>query len=162
MSEPTPPPETPQPPNRSSERLEEARRRLFERPPEPPFWATTEFRRAGSLIFLLVVVGLAGVAIFWQRSNDELKLAQQEATDAIEGSPIPPDPVLREQMLATSFQGALSDTKNGDGFRETSGYANLMRELASYPVAEVQSKAKRWLDYAGAMKDPDGWRGTFV
>jgi hypothetical protein len=162
MSEPTPPPESQRTPSRSSERLEEARRRLFERPPQPPFWATAEFRRMGSLMLLLVVLGLAGVAIFWNRSNEELKLAQQEAAHAIEGSPIAPDPVLREQLRGTSFQGALADTNNGDGFRETSGYSNLLRELASYPVAEVQKKATRWLDYAGAMKDPDGWRGTFV
>jgi hypothetical protein len=162
MSEAEPPTEEPRPSSRSSERLEEARRRLFEPPPAPPFWATAEFRRMGGLIFLLVMVGLAGTMIYWNRINQEQQVAEQEVQRALEGAPIAPDPQTREKQIDTAFQGALTDTKNGDPFRETSGYSNLLRELASYPPEDVAAKAKRWLDYGGALKDPDGWRGTFV
>ncbi len=162
MNENQTPPEEPRPSSRSSERLEEARRRLFDRPPAPPFWATPEFRRAGGLIFLLLVLGAAGVLIYLDQSRKEQELAQQEAAHALAGAPVLPDPILREQNLATAFQGALADTQNGESFRETSGYTTLVRELGAYTPEEVAKKAQRWLDYAGAVKDPDGWRGAWV
>jgi hypothetical protein len=155
-------PEEPRRSSRSSERLEEARRRLFDPPPPVPFWATAEFRRVGGLIFLLLMVGMAGLMIYWNKLDAEQKLAAEEAAHAIAGAPVPPNPILREQNLETRFQGALLDTKNGDGFRETSGYTNLLRELAPYTLTDIAAKSKRWLDYDGALKDPDGWRGEFV
>src|SRR5689334_12875451 len=162
MTENQTPQEEPRPSSRSSERLEEARRRLFDRPPEPPFWATAEFRRMGGLIFLLLMVGAAGVIIYLQQSRKEQELAQQEAERAKVGAPILPDKLLREQNLATAFQGALQDTHNGEDFRETSGYTTLLRELAAYSPAEIERKAQRWLDYTSATQDPDGWRGAWV
>jgi hypothetical protein len=162
MNENPTPPEEPRPSSRNSERLEEARRRLFDRPPEPPFWATPEFRRVGALIFLLLMVGAAGVMIYLEQSRKEHELAQQEAARASAGAPVLPDKVLREQNLATAFQGALADTSNGEDFRETSGYTTLLRELAPYSQADVERKAQRWLDYEGAAHDPDGWRGAWV
>lgn len=148
--------------DRAAARLEEARRRLFEPPPPEPFWATAEFRRMGALVFILLLVGVGGAMVFWSRIDAERKLAESEAAHAIEGAPVPPDPALREQRLGTLFQGALGDTKNGDDFRESSGYTNLLRELSNYTAEDVTKKSQRWLDYDGAMKDPDGWRGEFV
>jgi len=162
MNENQTPQEEPRQSSRSSERLEEARRRLFDRPPEPPFWATPEFRRMGALIFLLLMVGAGGVLIYLDQNRKEQELAQQEAARANLGAPILPDKVLREQNLATAFQGALADTGNGEPFRETSGYTTLVRELAQYSPEEVQRKAERWIDYQGAVADPDGWRGAWV
>ena len=61
----------PRPSSRSAERLEEARKRLFEPPPAQPFWATPEFRRMGGLLFLLVMVGLGGAMIYWNKISEE-------------------------------------------------------------------------------------------
>lgn len=162
MSDTQTPPEEPRTPARNSERLEEARRRLFEPPPQAPLWASPEFRRMGGLIFILLLVGVGGLMIYWNRLDAEQQLAEQEASHEREGSPIPPDPALRDQVLRTRFQGALGDMKNGDPFRESSGYTNLLRELAPYTPEEVHKKTTRWLHYDGAMKDADGWRGEFV
>jgi len=162
MDETKPTPEEPRAEHQRQQRLEEARRRLFERPPEPPFWATAEFRRVGGLIFLLLMVGMGGVMIYWNRLDAEQKQAEAEASHAIAGAPQAPDPILREKNLETRFQGALLDTKNGDDFRESSGYTLLLRELANYSPEEVAAKSERWLDVEGAVKDPDGWRGEFV
>src|SRR5258708_1791431 len=136
MTDPQTPPEEPRPSSRSAERLEEARRRLFEPPSPQPFWATAEFRRVGGLLFLLVLVGLAGVVIFWNRIADEQKLAESEAAHALEGAPNPPT-AGRAQTLSMMFQGALEDMKNGDDFRESSGYTTLLRELAAYTAEQV-------------------------
>ncbi len=116
----------------------------------------------GGLIFLLVMVGMGGLMIYWNRIDAEQKLAAEEAAHSLAGAPILPDPVLREQNLQTRFQGALLDTKNGEGFRETSGYTTLIREIEPYTPEEIAKKAQRWLDYEGAVKDPDGWRGAWV
>ena len=156
-SEPQPPPQ-----EEKSERLEDARRRLFEPPAQQAFWRTAEFQRMGGLLFLLVIVGVAPLLYYWSKSTDEERAAQEEAELAAQGTPVPPDPLLRDQRIGTLFQGALADSKNGEDFRETSGYGILLRELANYSPDEVRTKAKRWLDYEGAVKDPDGWRGEFV
>lgn len=161
MTDPENRPEDPRASAKSAERLEEARRRLFEPPPAQPFWATPEFRRMGGLIFLLVMVGMGGLMVYWNRLDAEQKLAEEEAAHALEGAPNAPTPE-RAQTLSMMFQGALEDTKNGDGFRESSGYSNLLRELAAYTPEQVTQKSQRWLAYDSAMKDPDGWRGTFV
>jgi len=152
----------PRPTDRASERLEEARRRLFDPPPAQPLWMTPEFRRMGGLIFLLLIVVIGGLMVFWSHIDAEHKVAEAEAAAALQGAPTLPDPVLREQFLGTAFQGALLDTKNGDDFRPSSGYLNLLRELSNYTAEDVTKKSQRWLDYDGSMKDPDGWRGTFV
>ena len=60
---------------------------------------------------------------------------------ALEGAPNAPTPE-RAQTLSMMFQGALEDTKNGDGFRESSGYSNLLRELASYTPEDIKGLAK--------------------
>lgn len=162
MTEAPDPAPKPAPTDEKAARLEEARRRLLEPPAAESFWRTAEFQRMGGLLFLLVIVGVAPLLYYWSKSTDEERAAREEAELEAQGAPVPPDPVLREQRLATRFQGALADSKNGEDFRETSGYGILLRELANYTPAEVQAKAKRWLDYEGAIKDPDGWRGEFV
>ncbi|MBK7641460.1 MAG: hypothetical protein IPJ19_00175 [Planctomycetes bacterium] len=116
----------------------------------------------GALLLLLVMFGIAGLVIFWSKSNEEQNVAQEEAAQQLEGAPVLPDPALREQRMATLFQGALADTNNGDDFRESSGYTNLLRELQPYTPEEVAAKSTRWLNYDSAMKDPDGWRGEFI
>ncbi len=158
---PTPAPVQP-PTDKHTERLEEARRRLLEPPPQQSFWRTAEFQRVGGLLFLLVVAGIGGALYYWSQITKEEQAAREEAELATQGAPVPPDPALRDQRISTLFQGALADSKNGEDFRESGGYGILLRELANYAPDEVKTKAKRWLDYEGCLKDPDGWRGEFV
>ncbi len=66
----------------------------------------------------------------------------------------------RNQLAA--FEGALSDSKNGDELGETPGYYKLLQVVSDYTPEEVTSRAKRFLDRDAVMKDPDLWRGEFV
>ena len=88
------------------------------------------------------------------------------------GQPAPPidesaapqdeESVPIETRLATLFEGALADSKNGEPFAETPGYAKLLSSLAAYAPAEVTQLADADLDHAGVMADPDRFRGEFV
>ncbi|MEY2784406.1 MAG: hypothetical protein RL277_610 [Planctomycetota bacterium] len=147
--------------NPSSKKLDDARRRLFEVPAPSSPLGTPEFRRTG--ILMLILLGVAAFAIYlqWERASRAEKEAQEAAELAALGTPVPNDPALREQRRMTLFQGALADSNNGEDFRETSGYSNLLRAVREYPPEEVREKSRRWLDWEGAAFDPDGWRGEF-
>lgn len=73
-----------------------------------------------------------------------------------------PDSVPIETRLATLFEGSLADSKNGEPFAETPGYAKLLSSLATYTPEDVQARASVDLDYAAVMLDPDRYRGEFV
>ena len=83
--------------------------------------------------------------------------AQEDApqTQGEESTPI-------ETRLATLFEGALADSKNGEPFAETGGYVKLITSLAAYKPEEVSARATADLDYAAVMRDPDRYRGDFV
>jgi hypothetical protein len=97
--------------------------------------------------------------------------AQQEpqaggtaAIPAVESAPQTQDeqstPI--ETRLATLFEGALADSKNGEPFAETPGYAKLITSLAAFSREEVQTRATTDLDFTAVMADPDRFRGEFV
>jgi len=137
-------------------------RRPFESFPEPePFYRTIEFQRfiriAG--VALVLILGLLYV---------QFRGSSKHAPAVADTAPAPPpllgpaDQALREQRLTTLFEGSLNDTKNGDGFVETTGYRRLLQILMSYSPEAVSSRATRKLDYKAALADPDAWRGEFV
>lgn len=66
------------------------------------------------------------------------------------------------QDLSVQFEGALVDTRNGDGFIETPGYRKLLEEVRSWPESDFNGRALVRLDYDAAMADPDSWRGRLV
>jgi hypothetical protein len=145
----------------SPKKLEEARRRLFQRPEPVSAFGTPEFRRTGFLMLILLGVGAFVIFLQWERASRAEKEATEAAQLAAMGTPVPTDVTLREQRRMTMFQGALADANNGEDFRESSGYSNLLRFVREYPPAEVHEKSRRWLDWDGATFDPDGWRGEF-
>lgn len=145
----------------SSKKLEEARRRLFQAQHQRSPLGTTEFKRTGALMLILLAVGAFAIYLQWERAARAEKEAAEAAELASQGTPVPNDPAVREQRRMTLFQGALADANNGEDFRESGGYSNLLRALREYPPDEVHAKAKRWLDWDGAAFDPDGWRGEF-
>jgi len=85
-------------------------------------------------------------------------LAAQEDAPQTKGE----ESIPIEARLATLFEGALADSKNGEPFAETPGYVKLITSLAAYKPEEVSARATADLDYAAVMADPDRFRGEFV
>ncbi len=87
-------------------------------------------------------------------------LAAQGAADPVPAQAEPTVPI--EVRLSTYFEGALSDSQNGQPFSETSGYAKLLESVSAFTPEEFAARSKTYLDHAAVMRDPDRWRGEFV
>lgn len=125
-----------------------------------PFWKTKEFVRFAAL---------AGVAIVSLFVFAAIGLRQEESSRREEEAAKSAWPALsaaeREQRLAaqdTLFEGALRDTKSGEGFVQTAGYRKLLDSLSRYRPEDVDQRAQRSLDWNALTTDPEPWRGEFV
>lgn len=121
------------------------------------FFKSAEFQRILWLGGLLILMGLFALYTLQQLPSEPEPAPAAEAPA--------PTPVELEQQaveLSTRFSGALTDTENGQGFAETSGYRHLLEQIASYSPEELSEKARRILDPEAVMRDPDRWRGQFV
>lgn len=142
---------------------EPPRRRPFESSDAPPsFFGSSEFQRilwfAGLLVFL---------TLFALYAVNRAKLAR--TPQAVEAEPPQPDPAptpeaidAQRVKMATLFEGALNDTKNGDDFLETEGYRRLIQILTAYSPEEVTARTARTVDHAALLAQPDAYRGEFV
>lgn len=61
-----------------------------------------------------------------------------------------------------AFEGALSDSENGQGLLETAGYRRLLEIVRSWPEEDFNARPRERLDYAAVMADPAAWRGRLV
>jgi hypothetical protein len=140
----------------------------FDPGPAPPsFWRTGEFKLIARLfLYLIIVGGLAAYALLQMHGTTPPPVAESEpdfTEEAVRTTPPTPAELdERERFLVTAFEGALSDSMNGEDLRETPGYRKLLKTIGDYTPEEVTSRAKRNLSYAAALADPDGWRGQFV
>jgi hypothetical protein len=75
----------------------------------------------------------------------------------------PADAARNQARIATSLDGSLVDTHNGDALMlETSGYRRLLQLVSAVPPADATARATMKLDRAAALKDPDALRGQWV
>src|SRR5262245_12123262 len=72
-----------------------------------------------------------------------------------------PDAEVRRR-LASTWEGALLDSTNGQDFAETAGYRRLLTILQAMDPAAVAGRATASLDRAQALAAPDGLRGQYV
>ncbi len=64
--------------------------------------------------------------------------------------------------LSTLFEGALTDSENGEAFEETPGYRQLLQLVSAYTPEDIRSRTETELAFGEALSDPDAWRGVFV
>jgi len=76
--------------------------------------------------------------------------------DPLDAAPAP------KPQLESLYEGALVGAEDGQEFAETPGYRHLLETLSRYGEDELRQKAKRHLDVAQALGDPDAWRGEIV
>lgn len=129
--------------------------------PSPSFVGSTEFQRilwfAGLLAFLTIF------ALYMVKRD--ATPPETTAAVAVQPAPVPLSPEALEERrtkLATLFEGALNDTRNGDDFKETEGYRRLLQVLMGYAPDDVTARATRDLDHAAFLAEPDAYRGEFV
>jgi hypothetical protein len=119
----------------------------------------------GFFAFLLLLCG-AMLFVSYRRAQAKIELAaEQQAKDAAAAVPV----VSEEEQLAkkraelgTIYEGAFADTKNGDDFVETPGYAKLIEVLALMSPEETAAKSTYVDEYSKLIGQPDLWRGEFV
>jgi hypothetical protein len=137
-------------PRQPFEALRQAQNESFVRSPE--------FQRIAWLCGLLLLMGL-----FALYSLQQLPSAAPEAAPTAPARPPTPEEIEQQAIvLSTRFSGALSDTVNGQGFAETSGYRHLLEQVASFSPEELRERTRHILDPAAVVRDPDRWRGEFV
>ena len=68
----------------------------------------------------------------------------------------------RLRILPTLYQGAFMDAGNGDDFKETPGYRELIRVLKDHAPSTALGKAEALMDYRAVIDDPDRFRGDVV
>jgi hypothetical protein len=145
-----------------SPRGSESPRRPFENAPQPtPFHRSPEFQRLIWFACLLVFIGLFVVYLL-QTADTRSSGGASEPRETSAPALSPAELEARRAKLATLFEGSLTDTQNGDEFRESPGYWRLLQLLTSFSPEEVSQRVTRRLDYAGVMREPDAWRGEFV
>ncbi|MBK7874652.1 MAG: hypothetical protein IPJ77_02705 [Planctomycetes bacterium] len=140
------------------------RRRPFEDQPQAePFWRSGEFRLFARFAGLLIFLGIAGFYFWLSHQGSSLPDRADVGQEAARTTPVSPAELAeRERKLYSAFEGALSDSKNGDGLVETAGYYKLLKTIGDYTPEELTQRAQRPLSYAACLADPDGWRGEFV
>lgn len=81
-----------------------------------------------------------------------------------DGARAAPEQATAEQKprLESLFEGALVGAVDAQDFAETPGYRHLLETLSRYGKDELRQKARRHLDVAQALADPDAWRGEIV
>lgn len=145
-------------------------RRPFQdqRAPEP-FTRTPEFKRTLMLFGLVAFVGIA-FTLFRYSQLEQAELGAQKEQRAAHRTLIPKDKLSAEQIetrktdLLSKFEGALSDTENGQplNYHETPGYRKLLEVLIRFSPEEITKRTTLDFEWQQAMDDPDGWRGEFV
>lgn len=128
----------------------------------PPFWRRTELQLVLH-VGLLLVLCCAGLWMYV--SSRPTEGPHQGESSAPAAQPVAMTPEARAELERNQlalFEGALTDSKNGDELGETRGYYKLLQVVSDYTPEEVTSRAKRFLDRDAVMKDPDVWRGEFV
>lgn len=83
-------------------------------------------------------------------------------TDGVAIAPPQSSPEELRARLATRFEGALLDTKNGQDFVMTQGYMKLLSSVAQFSPEDATARATKHLDWHAAMRSPDEWRGEWV
>ncbi|MFO1009095.1 MAG: hypothetical protein U1F29_03445 [Planctomycetota bacterium] len=132
-------------------------------PPPPPFWRSTEFRLFARLAGVLVFMGIAGLYFWLSHQGTTLPDRADLGEEAPRTTPVSSaEQAERERKLYSVFEGALADSKNGDGLVETAGYYKLLKTVADFTPEELTQRAQRPLSYAACVADPDAWRGEFV
>lgn len=113
---------------------------------------------------------LCGIAVWWYLGSRPQEGPSGPAGDTATSAnaPTPTAKLTPEQLTErerdhlAKFEGALSDSKNGDGLVETPGYYKLLEVVSNYTPEEITSRITRTFDRDSAMADPDAWRGEFV
>lgn len=135
--------------------------RPFLRPVESePFWRTKEFVRFAALA-AVAVVSLV-VFAFMGLGREEARLREEELAKAAWPALTSTERAQRLASQELLFEGALRDTKSGDGFLQTPGYRKLLDSLSRYRPEDVTQRAQRTLDWTTLTTDPEPWRGEFV
>ena len=124
------------------------------------FVGSTEFQRI--LWFAGLAAFLALFALWVLGREQAASVENQPAAEAARPPPTPAELEARRNELYGAFEGALSDSANGDDFAETPGYLRLVTIVASFSPDEVHARVRRRVDYAKAIAEPDLWRGEFV
>lgn len=140
------------------------RRPFQDVPPPEPFFKTREFAlfvRLGILAVFVLAAVLLYLPTLEKRATDETA-AQQHAAAAPKVIVTPEQAQARETALFSKFEGALTDSKNGDDFKITPGYLKLLETLIKYSPDDLAAKAQKDLVWADVKADPEGWRGEFV
>ena len=146
-----------------SPRGPESPRRPFQDAPEPtPFHRSPEFQRLIWFASLLVFVALFVVYLLQTTETAPSTASSGDQAESHAPALSPAELEARRAKIATLFEGSLTDTQNGDEFRESPGYWRLLQLLTSYTPEEVAQRATRRLDYASVMNEPDAWRGEFI
>lgn len=152
-------PENPSPEKPQEPTPERPRRRPFEGQSAPEsVRRTPEFQRFVWLLVVLAVVGILGYLGLFGATLLRLQPPPNQAKPALSAEVR----TERQKDLETLFEGSLADTRNGEGFAETQGYAHLLQLLAGYPPDQIEKLATKKLDWNAAVSDPDAWRGQFV
>jgi len=114
----------------------------------------------------VAVIGLATVVMFALRAADRSRgpspptpVSQERVADATERLAALADE--RRPTLPTLFEGSLVDAKNGDDFRETFGMRHLLFQMEKMSPEDVSKKTEMFDDYAGAIAQPDAFRGRW-
>jgi hypothetical protein len=153
----------PQDPRPERSEPEPARRPFQDAPAPESFHRSPEFQRLIWFASLLVFIALFVVYLLQSTPSIGVTPATTDAHSSAAPAPLSPAELeARQSKLRTLFEGSLSDTQNGDEFRETQGYWRLLQILTSYTPEEVSQRATRTLDYGSVLHDPDAWRGEFV
>ncbi len=145
---------------------ERPRRAFLEPQPRQPFLKTREGIFVACFAFLFVL-SCIGLFIQYRRAQAKVEqAAEQSAREAIQAAS---EASLEERLakkradLGTSYEGAFADTKNGDPFVETAGYAKLIELLAVMSPEATAAKAQSYVeDYAKLVEQPDLLRGEWV
>jgi hypothetical protein len=98
------------------------------------------------------------------------RASAQDSAPPSQAAPAPPaadaapqDPAKNQARIATSLDGSLVDTHNGDALMlETSGYRRLLQLVNAVAPADATARSTLKLDRAAALKDPDALRGQWV
>lgn len=124
--------------------------------------------RSISLVIRVVAflgLGLLVVQYFERRQERE----DEERAESLRRAPAelsPEDQAERDaenaRRLSILYEGALRDTRNGQGYAQTEGYHKLLDTLVQTPDADLVAGSIGELDHVQALQRPDDLRGRTV